>query len=171
VAAVARSIGRALAQAFLRQATSRERPLLVVNKSTVPVGSGDYVSMLIREGLEEAGEREHEVGLCGGLQPRVLKRLVCIVSSPSHQIRELQSRPTEVVIEPDTKVVQSHPRRQSSTQTLDLVGTLPPQAEGVEELVVDRLDDLTDGGSTHLLRRLGQVFLELRLGGWITSAP
>jgi UDPglucose 6-dehydrogenase len=56
VAVVARSIGRALAQA-----SSRERPLLVVNKSTVPVGSGDYVSMLIREGLEEAGEREHEV--------------------------------------------------------------------------------------------------------------
>jgi UDPglucose 6-dehydrogenase len=56
VAAVARSIGRALAQA-----SSRERPLLVVNKSTVPVGSGDYVSMLIREGLEEAGERDHEV--------------------------------------------------------------------------------------------------------------
>jgi UDPglucose 6-dehydrogenase len=34
----------------------------VVNKSTVPVGSGDYVSMLVREGLEEeAGEEgEHE---------------------------------------------------------------------------------------------------------------
>ena len=28
---------------------------MVVNKSTVPVGSGDYVSMLIREGLEDAG--------------------------------------------------------------------------------------------------------------------
>jgi UDPglucose 6-dehydrogenase len=61
VAAVARSIGRALAQASLRQASSRERPLLVVNKSTVPMGSGNYVSMLIREGLEEAGERDHEV--------------------------------------------------------------------------------------------------------------
>jgi UDPglucose 6-dehydrogenase len=30
----------------------------VVNKSTVPVGSGDYVSMLVREGLEEAGGGE-----------------------------------------------------------------------------------------------------------------
>jgi UDPglucose 6-dehydrogenase len=48
VAAVARLIGRILAE------SSRERPLVVVNKSTVPVGSGDYVSMLIREGLEEA---------------------------------------------------------------------------------------------------------------------
>jgi UDPglucose 6-dehydrogenase len=42
-------MGRALAQAE----TNWERPLVVVNKSTVPVGSGDYVSMLILEGLEE----------------------------------------------------------------------------------------------------------------------
>ncbi len=48
VGAVARSIGRALAE------TERERPLVVVNKSTVPVGSGDYVSMLIQEGAAES---------------------------------------------------------------------------------------------------------------------
>jgi UDPglucose 6-dehydrogenase len=52
VVAVARSIGRALSEA------NRERPLVVVNKSTVPVGSGDYVSMLIQDGLEEAGDGE-----------------------------------------------------------------------------------------------------------------
>ncbi len=59
VAAVARSIGRALAQ---EEGAKRERPLLVVNKSTVPVGSGDYVSMLIREGLEEVGGEEADGG-------------------------------------------------------------------------------------------------------------
>jgi len=47
VAAVARSVGRALAE------VDRQSTLVVVNKSTVPVGSGDYVSMLIREGIEE----------------------------------------------------------------------------------------------------------------------
>ena len=52
VAEVARGIGRALAQ----RGTVRERPLVVVNKSTVPVGSGDYVSMLILDGIAEAGE-------------------------------------------------------------------------------------------------------------------
>ena len=51
LAAVARGIGRALA------GTSRESPLVVVNKSTVPVGSGDYVSMLIHDGIEEVGGR------------------------------------------------------------------------------------------------------------------
>ncbi len=50
VAAVAREIGRVLAGSSVKQ-----HPRVVVNKSTVPVGSGDYVSMLIREGLEEAG--------------------------------------------------------------------------------------------------------------------
>jgi UDPglucose 6-dehydrogenase len=49
VAEVAQRIGHALA------GMDRERPLVVVNKSTAPVGCGDYVSMLIREGIEEAG--------------------------------------------------------------------------------------------------------------------
>jgi UDPglucose 6-dehydrogenase len=55
VADVARDIGWALARP---EAPRRKRPLVVVSKSTVPVGSGDYVSMLIREGLEEAGGGE-----------------------------------------------------------------------------------------------------------------
>jgi UDPglucose 6-dehydrogenase len=54
VAAVARGIGRVLSE----EANMRERPLVVVNKSTVPVGSGDYVSMLIYDGLEETGVEE-----------------------------------------------------------------------------------------------------------------
>jgi len=37
--------------------------LVVVNKSTVPVGSGDYVSMLICEGIEEAGGEGTELFL------------------------------------------------------------------------------------------------------------
>jgi UDPglucose 6-dehydrogenase len=49
VAAVARGIGGALARG------GRHSPLVVVNKSTVPVGSGDYVSMLIQDGIEDAG--------------------------------------------------------------------------------------------------------------------
>ena len=49
VAEVARSIGNALSEA------KKPHPLVVVNKSTVPVGSGDYVSMLIQEGAAESG--------------------------------------------------------------------------------------------------------------------
>jgi UDPglucose 6-dehydrogenase len=47
VATVAQGVGRALSEA------KRTRPLVVVNKSTVPVGSGNYVSMLIQEGAAE----------------------------------------------------------------------------------------------------------------------
>ena len=46
LADVASRIGRALAG---EAALSRGRPLVVVNKSTVPVGGGDYVSALIEE--------------------------------------------------------------------------------------------------------------------------
>jgi UDPglucose 6-dehydrogenase len=56
VGAVARGVGRALADAS--PDGCRERPLVVANKSTVPVGSGDYVSMLIRDGIDEAGGGE-----------------------------------------------------------------------------------------------------------------
>ena len=52
VAAVARAIGTELVR------NSRQRTLVVVNKSTVPVGSGDFVSALIREGAEEEGSTD-----------------------------------------------------------------------------------------------------------------
>jgi UDPglucose 6-dehydrogenase len=73
VAAVARDIGRRLAEVH------RERPLVVANKSTVPVGSGDYVSMLIREGIEEAsggkgtGENGGEHGFLVASNPEFLR--------------------------------------------------------------------------------------------------
>jgi UDP-glucose 6-dehydrogenase len=50
---VAWGIGQALAQPEVP--SSRERPLVVVNKNTVPVRSGDYVSTLICDEQEEAG--------------------------------------------------------------------------------------------------------------------
>ena len=50
VATVARRLGQAMVEPGSK---GRVRPLVVVNKSTVPVGSGDYVSMLIQEGAEE----------------------------------------------------------------------------------------------------------------------
>jgi UDPglucose 6-dehydrogenase len=68
VAEVARSIGRALSEA-----NTRERPLVVVNKSTVPVGSGDYVSMLIQDGIEEAGGEEVKGGFLVVSNPEFLR--------------------------------------------------------------------------------------------------
>ncbi|HEV2094804.1 MAG TPA: UDP-glucose/GDP-mannose dehydrogenase family protein [Rubrobacter sp.] len=53
VGTVARNVGRALSETS--SGRHEKRPLVVVNKSTVPVGSGDYVSMQIQEGIDEAG--------------------------------------------------------------------------------------------------------------------
>ena len=58
-------------------------------------------------------------------------------------------------------VVQRHPRRQTGSQTLKLMGPLPPEAEGVKELIVDAFDDLAYPSYPSLLRRLGQLRLRL----------
>lgn len=69
VAAVARSIGKTLSEA------EREQPLIVVNKSTVPVGSGDYVSMLIEEGADDGagGEAGARAGFLVVSNPEFLR--------------------------------------------------------------------------------------------------
>src|ERR671920_2616218 len=66
--------------------------------------------------------------------------------SPSEQVSEGQPGATELLIEPDAEIVQSHPRRQTCSQSLKLMGPLPPQTKGVEQLVVGTLYDLADGG-------------------------
>src|SRR5215216_2764789 len=55
VADVARAIGRSLGGS-----TPRELPLVVVKKSTVPVGSAYYVSTLVGEGIDEVGGKGAE---------------------------------------------------------------------------------------------------------------
>jgi hypothetical protein len=85
------------------------------------------------------------------------------VISPSHQICKHQTGPTEMVIEPDTRVVQSHPRRQSSSQTPHLVRPLLPQSEDIKQLVVDRLYDLTNAGDPPP-KLLGPGLLGVALG-------
>src|SRR5215211_2131183 len=59
--------------------------------------------------------------------------------------------------------MQRHPRRQSSSQTPDLVGPLLPQAEGVKQLVVDCLYDLTNAGDP-LPEPLGPGLFGVALG-------
>src|SRR5215203_6423909 len=85
------------------------------------------------------------------------------MSSPSHQICELQPRTAELIVEPDTEVVQRHPCRQSGTQTLDRMGTLPPEPKGVEEFVIHRLYDLTYPGNPPP-KRLGPGLFGVALG-------
>jgi UDPglucose 6-dehydrogenase len=77
VGAVARDIGRTLAEV----SSSRERPLVVVNKSTLPVGSGDYVSMLIREGLEEEAGGEGAAPFLVASNPEFLREGSAIYGS------------------------------------------------------------------------------------------
>ena len=62
--AAARGIGAAMDGARFR---------VVVNKSTVPVGSGNLVEALVQDGIRaaHAGHRDHSYPFRGGKQPRV----------------------------------------------------------------------------------------------------
>src|SRR5215217_6837580 len=98
----------------------------------------------LRHGPRPLGRRRRDEG--GGIHG---KRFVhealnawCELRSPLQQISESQPRTTKLLVEPDTEIVQRYPRRQASSQAFQLTGPLPPEAEGIEELVVDRLDDL-----------------------------
>src|SRR5215213_476159 len=125
-------------------------------------GAGPSTSTLL--GVACSPPTAHWFLLVGRGRQCVVTSIIRIgMSSPSHQIRELQPRSAEPIVEPDTEVVQRHPRRQSGTQALDLMGTLPPQAEGVEELVVDRLYDLTYPGDPPP-QRLGPGLFGVALG-------
>ena len=63
---------------------------------------------------------------------------------PVHQVRKGQTWAAELLIEPDTEVVQRYPGRQPPPQTLKLVGPLSAKAEGIVELLVDGFYDLAD---------------------------
>jgi hypothetical protein len=65
---------------------------------------------------------------------------------PVHQVRKGQTWAAELLIEPDTKGMQRHLRRQASLKAGQRMGTLATQAEGMVDLVVDGLHDLTHPG-------------------------
>src|SRR4051794_22905295 len=76
-------------------------------------------------------------------------------------------------IEPDTKIVQTHFGSQTSLEACQVVRTLPSQAKGVQEFVIDRFDDLPNPCQpaaqrlgpadpfTGLMRRSDQIDLRL----------
>ena len=58
-------------------------------------------------------------------------------------------------IEPDTKIVQTHFRGQTSLKPRQVVRTFTCQAKGIQELVIDRFNNLPDAGQPST-QRFGQ---------------
>src|SRR5262245_4757450 len=63
-----------------------------------------------------------------------------------HQVDEGQPWPAELLIHPDTKVMQGDLRGQTDSKPTQSVGPLPVQAQGMKELLVHGLDDLPEPG-------------------------
>jgi hypothetical protein len=65
---------------------------------------------------------------------------------PIKQISKSQRVWTQVNVEPDTKVVQADFGRQASLKARQIRWSFAGQAEGAEQFVLDRFDDLSQTG-------------------------
>src|SRR5678816_3785541 len=66
------------------------------------------------------------------------------MSLPIHQVCERQQRPAQVFIQPHAEVMQGDLGRPTGPEPAEIMRSLPVQAKGMKQLVVDRFDDLTD---------------------------
>jgi len=62
---------------------------------------------------------------------------------PVEQVGESQRLSSKLQVEPDTKVMQGHFRGQACLKAVQRVRALTSQSEGIEQLVVNGLNDLT----------------------------
>src|SRR5574339_1101590 len=62
---------------------------------------------------------------------------------PINQISESQRSPVELTVKPKAKVMQAHLRGQTSLEARQSMRTFACQPKGIEQFVVDRLDQLT----------------------------
>src|SRR5260370_15162351 len=65
---------------------------------------------------------------------------------PLEQRSKSQRSAVELQIEPDAKMVQSYLRGQASLRSRQVMRTFPGQAERVQQLVIDGLNDLPHTG-------------------------
>src|ERR687888_304552 len=85
------------------------------------------------------------------------------MSLPVHQVCKGQPRPAELLIQPNAEVMQGDPRSSAHLQPAECVGPFPIQAEGMLELVMDRLHNLADAREP-APQRLGPRPLTVPLG-------
>src|SRR6266567_4181714 len=65
-----------------------------------------------------------------------------MTNSPVKQLSESQRLASELHIEPEAKVMQSDLCRQACLEAIQRMGTFTSQPEGIEQLAIDRLNDL-----------------------------
>ena len=61
---------------------------------------------------------------------------------PINEVGEGEARPPQLAVEVDAEVVQGYRGEQAGKESCEVVGAHALQAEGVEQLLVHRLDDL-----------------------------
>lgn len=158
VEVAAREIGKALDDNYR----------VIVNKSTVPVGSGDWVSLLVQEGIEQGSRQALAVGAGGPTAPEPLPcgqrfdRNFDVVSNPEF-LREGSAihdmlHPDRIVVGSDSPRALSLMRdlyRPIITQQFDPTGGTTPEATVP---VVE-----TDLASAEMIKYAANAFLATKI--------
>src|SRR3954471_11571039 len=80
------------------------------------------------------------------------------VRSPAWEVGEREEGPSELSVEPAAEVVEGDLGGEAGVEAAELVGPLAFEAEGVEQAVVDGLDDLAVAAEP-AAERIGPVLL------------
>jgi UDPglucose 6-dehydrogenase len=158
VESVARAIGQALEDGYK----------VVVNKSTVPVGSGDWVSLLIREGVEERRIERYSVlsgRPAGDLADTVIERPLPhfdVVSNPEF-LREGSA--IEDMLHPDRIVAGSNSERALAVMRelyRPIIEQRPAEGEsGGENVRIPFIE--TDLASAEMIKYAANAFLATKI--------
>ena len=89
---------------------------------------------------------------------------------PGHQVPKSQAWPAELLIEPDTKIMQRNLGSQAGLQSAEVVGPFAIETESMPELLIHGLHDLPSS-SQPASKPLGQGTRLLRFGGQMPWAP
>lgn len=134
---------------------------VIVNKSTVPIGSGDWVKMLVMDGVAERNQAPSLVGVGGSSQPNRLDPDFDVVSNPEF-LREGSA--IYDTLNPDRIVLGSN-----SQQAIDLMLKLyapiiDRQYADSEEAKLPAVKVLaTDLGSAEMIKYAANAFLATKI--------
>jgi UDPglucose 6-dehydrogenase len=134
---------------------------VIVNKSTVPIGSGDWVKMLVMDGVAERNQAPSLVGVGGNSQPDRLAPDFDVVSNPEF-LREGSA--IYDTLNPDRIVLGSN-----SQQAIDLMLKLyapiiDRQYADLEEAKLPAVKVLaTDLGSAEMIKYAANAFLATKI--------
>jgi UDPglucose 6-dehydrogenase len=132
---------------------------VIVNKSTVPIGSGDWVKMLVLDGVAEANKQPIAVGSSGTSAPSSLRPQFDVVSNPEF-LREGSA--IYDTLNPD-RIVLGSGNPQAIELMLKLYAPIIDRQHGQERDLPPVSVLTTDLGSAEMIKYAANAFLATKI--------